>query len=188
MVSSMPSLPVSGDRMTFAEATAGSSAPPDVIARLCLIDVPYLDFDGCRRDGQLVVHEAVRQDILQVFRDMASWDFPIARMVPIVGYGWSDDASMADNNTSAFNYRVVAGTGRLSAHALGLAVDINPFLNPVVYADGRISPPGATYRPGDRGVLSAEHPVVRSFVQRGWQWGGNFLSFQDYHHFEKRAA
>jgi len=170
--------------MTFDEALAGTEAPISIISRLCLLSVPYLGFDGARRQGQLVVHEAVRAELLDMFTWMEQTGFPLDRMVPIVRYGWSDDASMADNNTSAFNYRFVAGTDRLSAHARGLAVDINPLMNPVIYADGRISPPGACYRPGAEGVLTPESPVVREFLKRGWQWGGLFSSFKDYHHFE----
>ena len=39
---------------------------------------------------------------------------------------------MLDNNTSCFNYRVVDGTSSLSKHAIGCAIDINPFYNPYV--------------------------------------------------------
>ena len=38
---------------------------------------------------------------------------------------------MEDNNTSCFNYRVVDGTTSLSKHALGCAIDINPFITPM---------------------------------------------------------
>lgn len=170
--------------MTFEEAIAGTEAPFPLIEHLCLIAVPYIGFDGVRHEGQLVVHEVVRRDVVEIFDLMVGWEFPIGRIVPIVRYGWSDDAAMADNNTSAFNYRFVAGTTRLSAHAPGLAVDINPMVNPVIYADGRISPFGARYEPGGKGVLTAEGPVVREFLCRGWQWGGLFETFKDYHHFE----
>ena len=37
---------------------------------------------------------------------------------------------MAADNTSAFNFRVVAGSGTLSQHAFGRAIDINPVENP----------------------------------------------------------
>lgn len=177
-------LPAADSRMTFEEAIAGSGAPLSVIENLCLVNVPCCSFTGQCQEGQLIVHEAVRRDILHIFDMMAETGFPVTRAVPVVRYGWSDDASMADNNTSAFNYRFVAGTARLSAHAEGLAVDINPYLNPVIYQDGRISPAGAHYIPGAPGVLSLESPVVREFLKRGWQWGGLFKSFKDYHHFE----
>ena len=107
---------------------------------------------------------------------------------PIVRYGWSDEASMAADNTSAFNYRLIAGTDRLSRHATGRALDINPRRNPAVYPDGRIAPAGAVYRPGSPGTFTGEHPVVLAFRERGWRWGGDFTHLQDYHHFEKRAS
>jgi hypothetical protein len=170
--------------ITFEEAIAGTEAPSSVIEQLCLVTVPYIGFDSICREGQLVVHKDVHRDIVEIFDLMAAWEFPVSRIVPIVRYGWSDDASMADNNTSAFNYRYVAGTTRLSAHALGLAVDINPFVNPVIYADGRVSPPGTHYDSWEKGVLTAEGPVVRELLRRGWRWGGLFVTFKDYHHFE----
>lgn len=42
----------------------------------------------------------------------------------------SDDKSMSANNTSAFYARKVANTDRWSNHSYGLAIDINPLLNP----------------------------------------------------------
>ena len=56
--------------------------------------------------------------------------FPVAGVAPIVCFGWSDEASMAADNSSAFNYRLIAGTDQLSQHALDQAVDINLRENP----------------------------------------------------------
>ena len=49
--------------------------------------------------------------------------------------------SMSADNTSAFNFRVIAGTTLLSQHALGRAIDINPVENPWRRPD-RIVPAG----------------------------------------------
>lgn len=172
-------------RMSFAEAVTGSRAPDHVIRELCLVDVFYYSFDGRLHQGQVIVHQSVRQDTEEIFAQIRRERFPIARAVPIVKYGWSDNASMADNNTSAFNYRRVAGTRRLSRHATGHAVDINPRQNPVIYRNGRKSPKGAVYRPGTEGTLSEDSPVVRAFIERGWRWGGHFENMMDAHHFQK---
>jgi peptidoglycan L-alanyl-D-glutamate endopeptidase CwlK len=180
--------PIIDSRMTFREAINGTKAPTEVVRDLCLLDVRYYSFDGMLHQGQLVVHKDIKADVVEIFRLIERLRFPVNKAVPIVAYGWSDDASMADNNASAFNYRTVAGTKRLSRHACGLAVDINPFRNPVVYNSGRISPQGAVYRPGDPGVLTTGHPVVEEFLKRGWQWGANFKSMKDYHHFDKIMA
>ncbi len=173
--------------MSFADAVSGTKAPAEIIDSLCLVDVRYHAFDGLLHVGQLIVHKGVKEDILEIFALIEETKFPVARVIPIVKYAWSDDLSMAGNNTSAFNYRFVSGTERLSSHAYGRAVDINPYLNPVIYGNGHIDPSGALYDPGRAGTFSGTHPIVREFLNRGWRWGGNFRSSIDYHHFDKPA-
>jgi peptidoglycan L-alanyl-D-glutamate endopeptidase CwlK len=176
---------VTDSRMTFEEAIAGTNAPRDVIDALSLIHVRYRAFDGHLHQGQLVIHKEVVTDVLEIFRFIEEIGFPVARAIPIVRYDWSDDLSMADNNTSAFNYRLVLGTDRLSRHAFGRAVDINPIQNPVIYAGGHTSPPGTTYDTEKEGALSETHPLVKEFLNLGWQWGGHFKTLKDYHHFDR---
>ena len=174
--------------MDFAGAIAGTAAPPEVLEALRLIDVRYHGFDGRLHLGQLVVHRELAADLREIFSRMERWGFPIGRAVPIVRYGWSDEASMAADNASAFNYRLIAGTDRLSRHATGRALDINPLRNPAVYPDGRVAPAGAVYRPGDPGTFTGDDPVVLAFRAHGWRWGGDFPHLRDYHHFEKPGA
>ena len=71
---------------------------------------------------------------------------------------------MAADNSSAFNFRVVAGTNVLSQHALGRAIDLNPVENPWRRAD-RIDPPAGdafvdrtVIRPG---MIVRPGPVAR---------------------------
>lgn len=181
----MNTTPLTDSRMTLEEAIAGTSAPRHVTDALSLISVRYRAFDGRLHQGQLLVHKKVVSDLLEIFRFIEAIGFPVARAIPIVRYGWSDDLSMADNNTSAFNYRLVLGTDRLSRHALGRALDINPIENPVIYDGGHISPPGATYDMKKEGTLSETHLLVKEFLNRGWQWGGHFKTLKDYHHFDR---
>jgi peptidoglycan L-alanyl-D-glutamate endopeptidase CwlK len=174
--------------MDFPEVIAGTAAPREIIEALCLITVRYVGFDDRLHEGQLVIHRELAADLGEIFALMETLKFPVAGAVPIVRYGWSDDISMAADNASAFNYRTIAGTDRLSCHATGRAVDINPRLNPAIYPDGRIAPMGAVHRPDSPGTLTDEHPVVRAFRERGWRWGGRFKHMKDYHHFEKQGA
>jgi len=174
--------------MDFSSVIVGTAAPREVIETLSLISIRYVGFDGRLHEGQLVVHREQAAELGEIFVLMETLKFPVAGAVPIVRYGWSDDASMAADNTSAFNYRTIAGTDRLSRHATGRALDINPRRNPAVYPDGRIAPTGALYRPGSPGTLTDDHPVVRAFRERGWCWGGHFTHMKDYHHFEKQGA
>ena len=171
--------------MSFEQAVAGSPAPKAVIDSLCLIDVNYYSFDGKIHKGQLVINKAVKKDIEDIFKLILKEKFPIGKCIPIVKYKWSDDASMEDNNTSSFNYRFIAGTKRISNHSYGKAIDINPFKNPVEHKDGRISPKGAKYDSTAPGTFTAENPIVKEFLKRGWRWGRNFTEYHDNHHFDK---
>ncbi len=174
--------------MTVDEAIAGTTAPQEVLDLLCLVDLRYRGFDGRLHAGQIVLHRKLAEEVREIFSLLEKWNFPVGGAVPIVQYGWSDEASMAADNTSAFNYRFVAGSERLSRHATGRALDINPLRNPALYRDGRVAPAGALYRPGDPGTFTDGHPAVRAFRERGWRWGGDFDHLRDYHHFEKEEA
>jgi hypothetical protein len=154
--------------LTFEEAIAGTNAPKDIIQDLILIDVEYFSFDNKLHRGQLVVHKQIKNDIVEIFQLIKQIKFPVAKVIPIVKYGWSDFASMADNNTSSFNYRKVEGTKRLSNHSYGKAIDINPMQNP--YKTKKyISPKGTKYNPKAEGTLIENHPITRKFLEKGWQ-------------------
>ena len=157
--------------MSFAEAIEGTNAPTEIIDTLSMIDVCYYSFDGRK-------HYELFNFIEKIF-------FPVEKVIPIVDYQWNDRSSMADNNSSSFNFRVIEGTTKLSMHSLGKAVDINPVQNPVIYPNGVIFPEGAKYLPQERGTFTADNAVVQEFLKRGWHWGGNFDQPKDYHHFEK---
>jgi len=171
--------------MSFAEAIEGTTAPEEIIDNLLFLDVFYYSFDGKRHQGQIVVNSELENDVGAIFELIEELKFPVGKVIPIAGYQWDDYKSMADNNSSGFNFRVIAGTTKLSMHSLGRAVDINPAQNPIIYPDGEIAPAGAVYQPGTAGTITADHPVVRAFLERGWHWGGNFEQPKDYHHFEK---
>lgn len=171
--------------LTFEEAIKGTKAPKEIIDNLILINVRYYSTDGRLHQGQLVIHKDVKEDVEAIFELILKEKFPIEKAIPIVKYNWSDDASMLDNNTSAFCYRNIAGTNRLSNHSYGKAIDINPFFNPVVYPDGKISPKGAKYDTTRAGTLTDSNPIVQEFIKRGWRWGRYFSKYEDNHHFDK---
>lgn len=171
--------------MSFADAVEGTIAPEQILDTLSLIDVLYYSFDGKRHSGQMLVNSKLEDDICEIFALVEKLRFPVAKAVPIVVYQWDDHRSMADNNSSAFNFRVIEGTTKMSLHSFGRAVDINPALNPVIYPNGVVAPQGAKYIPSRTGALTAQNPIVQEFLKRGWHWGGNFDQPKDYHHFEK---
>jgi hypothetical protein len=120
-------------------------------------------------------------------RELFGLRFPIRRMRLVDAYGADDHRSMAADNTSAFNCRFVAGTGRWSEHAYGHAIDVNPVENPYVTDGGHVSPPaGAPYADRSRraaGLIHRRGPVVAAFAKNGWKWGGNWSWPKDYQHF-----
>ena len=171
---------------SFSEAIAGVSrdCPQCILDNQVLMDVAYWGFDDEVHYGQLVVDARVVTDLQVVFTLMLFTGFPVESVIPVVEFGWDDYQSMTMNNTSAFNYRCVPGTDRLSRHSYGLAIDINPLLNPY-YSGGEVSPAGAVYDSSVTGTLYGEHPVVRLFKTLGWRWGGDWNE-PDYQHFDKQ--
>ena len=86
--------------------------------------------------GELVCNEAISGDLLEIFRALYDAAYPIERMVLIDEYDAQDGPSIRANNSSAFNFRFIAGTGVLSNHSRGMAVDINPLYTPYVKTNG----------------------------------------------------
>lgn len=148
---------------------------------------------GKIRMGELVCHKSVAQDFIEIFRKLYDARYPIERMVLIDNYGADDLRSMEANNTSAFNFRRVAGAAKLSAHAMGRAVDINPLYNPYVRRRGgkiTVSPQqGRKYADRTKTFtykINRGDICHRLFVEHGFIWGGAWQSLKDYQHFEKR--
>ena len=168
----------------FEEAVSGKSIPQSIIENLRLINVYYFGFDERLHKGQLVAHKDVVLDLIEIFEFIRETKFPVAKVIPISNYSWSDEQSMLDNNTSSFNYRYISGTRVISNHASGLAIDINPSLNPYI-KNGNTLPSNCKYDTSKPGTITAESQLVIEFKSRGWQWGGNWKSLKDYQHFEK---
>jgi hypothetical protein len=174
------------ERMIGQSWHADPRCPP--FAALSLLTLDHWNCSGGLSRGQLVVASSLAQEVLDIFAGLHALGFPIARMDLVDVFGGDDDAAMAANNTSAFNFRNVAGTDVLSNHAFGAAIDINPLFNPMVI-DGAFFPPaGLEYadRENERpGMIVRPGPVVDLFEARGWEWGGDWEPTKDYHHFAK---
>lgn len=92
---------------------------------------------------------------------------------------------MSANNSSCFNFRKIAGTDKLSLHAYGLAIDINPMQNPFIQ-NSKISPAnGKDFIDRSKIKAGMVEPVVEVFYKYGFtEWGGNWQEPIDYHHFQ----
>jgi poly-gamma-glutamate synthesis protein (capsule biosynthesis protein) len=82
---------------------------PVGLDQLRLLTVTYWGFDGRVHGGNLVVHQAHAQAVVGVFGALFAARFPIERVQLVDDFGANDPASMAANNTSAFNCRPIAG-------------------------------------------------------------------------------
>ncbi len=170
--------------MTRETALNNRTFPSSIVAKQEVVTVRYYGFDNKLHQGQIVVDKRLSTEIKLIFQEIETAKFPIKKVVPIVKYDWSDSKSISDNNTSAFNYRFVDGTNKLSDHAFGQAVDINPYLNPYVLPGKKTRP----YNPKTPGTITKSTIVYKAFIKRGWQWGGDWKNGKDYQHFYKRLS
>ena len=180
---------------------AGVSMPANASIsydELRYLTIPHYDFNGNVAEGHMIVNAAVAEEVLDIFSELYDMRYPIERMELVDYYGGSDYDSIEHNNTSAFNYRESTdGSGRLSNHALGLAIDINPQINPYVNSSGTGSHSNAAeYWSRNPALWSDEVAraayigpdsyIYKTFVNiHGWKWGGNWSNYRDYQHFEK---
>ena len=159
------------------------------IDELSYLRITYWGFDEKSHVGEMVVNRKLANDVLDIFKEVYEKKYPIEKMKLIDEYGANDEKSMADNNTSAFCYRVVANTNTLSNHSKGASIDINPLYNP--YISGKIISPTNAKKYTDRsinekGVIKKGDELYNAFIKRGWTWGGEWKSKKDYQHFEKK--
>ena len=143
--------------------------------------------------------DAAAEHVRRIFRSLAEMNFPIEKARLMNSYDGDDDRAIADNNTSGFNHRNVEGSSGLSLHAYGLAIDLNPKLNPYVRRDGSgrvlsVSPPSSIdYVRRSRSFanprLGMAESVLDLFAEHGFPvWGGYWPYEVDYQHFAVRRG
>ena len=152
------------------------------------LKLSYIDFEGRPQVGEMVCNKAIAGDLVEIFKALYEARYPIKSIRLIDDFNGDDEASMLADNTSCFNYRKKVGVRELSKHALGLAVDINPFENPYVRPT-RVRPAEAREF-ADR-TKDFPHKIDKDdlcyqlFRAHGFSWGGTWRSVKDYQHFEK---
>lgn len=158
------------------------------VEELRYISILYIDFNGNEKKGEIVADYRIADDLKEIFEELYKAKYPLERVELIDVYEGNDDLSMQNNNTSAFNFRYIAGTNKLSRHAEGLAIDINPLYNPQVTANAVYPEEGRPYidRQNKRAhMIDKEDLAYKLFIEHGFTWGGNWSSSKDYQHFEK---
>ena len=165
------------------------------LSELRYLRVLHYDFDGNVCQGELVCNKLISNDLLEIFEALFNAHYPIERMVLIDEYDADDERSMTANNTSCFNFRMIAGSDQPSLHGRGLAIDINPLYNPCLNKRTGLVQPANGKRYAYRRTNKKCQPIryinpndlcYKLFVQHGFFWGGSWQTVHDYQHFEKK--
>jgi hypothetical protein len=170
-------------------ARMGTTWQPSCPVRL--IDLRYLTiafwgFDGRPHTGELVVNGRVAQDVVAVFRRLHDGHFPIEEMRLVTPADLDAPPTGDGNNTAGFVCRPARGQTRWSAHAYGLAIDLDPFQNPYHRRDLVLPELASTYLDRSRvrpGMVLPGSVAVRAFAAIGWTWGGTWRAPNDPMHF-----
>jgi hypothetical protein len=159
---------------------------PVGLADLRYVTVSFRGFDGRAHTGELVVHRRVAAPVISVFARLYRARFPIEEMRLVTGADLQAHPTGDGNNTAAFVCRAARRQTRWSAHAYGLAVDVNPFQNPYRRGDLLLPELAGAYEDRARarpGMVRPGDVVTAAFAGLGWTWGGTWRSPKDYMHF-----
>lgn len=155
------------------------------------LHVLHKDLNGKEHAGEMIVNVHIAETVLGILKKLYEANYPIEKIRLVDEYDADDEMSMEDNNSSAFNFRFISHTTKISKHGLGLAVDINTLYNPYTkIVDGeRIIEPITAEPYLDR---DADFPYkiekgdlcYKLFIEAGFEWGGEWEDRKDYQHFE----
>lgn len=159
---------------------------PVGLADLRYLTVSFRGFDDRAHTGELVIAADQAEGVVSVFRALFAADFPIEEMRLPTTADLDAPPTGDGNNTAGLVCRAARGTTSWSAHAYGLAIDVNPFLNPYSKGDLVLPERASAYLDRSRtqpGIIHDGDLVVREFARIGWSWGGAWSSLKDYQHF-----
>jgi D-alanyl-D-alanine carboxypeptidase len=159
---------------------------PVGLADLRDVTVSFRGFDGRPHTGELVVHRRVAAEVVSVFARLYRARFPIEEMRLVTTADLEAHPTGDGNNTAAFVCRAARKQARWSAHAYGLAVDVDPFQNPYRRGDLVLPELASSYLDRARarpGMIRQGDVVTAAFAAIGWTWGGTWQSPKDLMHF-----
>jgi hypothetical protein len=173
-----------GVRIIFAALICPLS-PNDLIH----VQVPYWGFDHKSHTGILVVNKSIGNQVQEIFQEIYKTKFPIEKIKPLEDYNNNEEKAMEDNDTFSYHCKkMTSNFKRFSKHAYGLAIDINPVLNPYINKKIILPKNSGNYTNRDKsilGMISENSAIYKIFSDENWRWGGNWKAFKDYHHFER---
>ena len=179
------------------------------IEDLVYVKLLHYGYDDKVKVGELIVHKAILDETKEVFSKLFDAKYQIYSMKLIDDFWVDNDTDKTDrnsvlnNNSSSFCFRNIAGKKKLSKHSLGIAIDINPLVNPYTSrnSDGSFdSTPLSEYEKSflsDREEKAKQDPhiivlgdyICKTFDSVGFECGGIWplqseLWACDWQHFE----
>ncbi len=162
------------------------------VSDLRYLHVLHVGFDGQTHEGEIICNKAIADDLLEIFEELYKNNYQIEKIKLVDEYNADDESSMADNNSSCFNFRFISHTTKISKHGAGMAIDINPLYNPYIKTvDGNLNiEPANSVDYVDRSQdfphkIDESDLAYQLFTAHGFEWGGSWQSAKDYQHFEK---
>lgn len=165
-------LPRTSGSFTIRACGREFKSPSDASGQITSLSVQVWDLSGGGKTSTtktVQVHNCISNRVKTAFQNI----YNDPEKFPIHG------------SIGSYNVRFVAGTRAISAHALGLAMDINSNENAQI-KNGQITA-GSLYKPCpgtncNPYSIPASGSLVRSFKAQGFGWGGDWNSSKDYMH------
>lgn len=188
---------ISDEVFAFINGKSYQENPNVGLDDLRYLKLLHYNFNHELQVGELIVAADLQSDFIGIFTELFVAEYEIQSMYLPDNY-WTGDPTTTDsasidvNNTSCFMYRPATGSGNLSKHAYGRAIDINPQQNPYVsYTSG--SPVWYHENANDYidrttglpHVITEEDICYQIFTKYGFTWGGAWTNIKDYQHFQK---
>ena len=148
----------------------GNGNPPlsqdDMKKYLTTIKVPILNEKGKKTTMNLTVHVKLAAEFKAIFKDMVKAKFRIK-----------------SSSTCAYVWKNIIGTGTVSQHSYGLAIDVNWDDNPCFYnTNVDVTNGYGGYKPGTN-KFSVTQKVINIWKAHGFYWGGDWTGKKDTMHF-----
>lgn len=148
--------------------TSSDFSQAEIEKQMVTIDIPvYNGKETATR--KIIVHEKLANNVEGIFNELAEKKFPIE-------FSNQLDGGRGNYEVEGYEYRTT-GSGRLSDHSWGAAIDINAVHNPMVHhpQDALVENDGSPY--------AVTEEVVEIFAKYGYFWGGNWNESSDPMHF-----
>lgn len=164
------------------------SDSPVKVTELAYLTLPYCDFDGQVSIGHMICNKSVADEVLDIFEELYTNTYPIKSIE--IAETFADKqttvltsleaASKGSNNTTCFMYR--KNGDEFDKSAYGLAIDINPMLNPDTSQEETMPRNAIRYKDRENAQLTytegwafikPDSDIIKTFEKYGWKWRGD---------------